>query len=248
MQRIFVFIFVILFPLCAFSQRTSLPKNLPNYDNRLWHFGFTLGGNFMGFRVDKADGFFSDITVYGVECERFTGFHIGPVSNLRLGRFFDFRMLFDLSFNQRDLVFYYMDALTNSDKVNTPSNFGTGSMQTHRMSLTSTMLEFPFHIKYKAERWGNFSPYLIAGGCYKYDLTAGGKAKPDEGDKIRLKRHDPSVEWGGGFDFYLPYFKLSVELKYSVGLLNTLEKDESPYTQSINKLTSNALIFSLHFE
>ena len=235
MKKVVLYIFLILFPVCAFAQRGGTPKNLPNYDNRLWHFGFTLGGNRMGFRVDKDDEFFSRSDIYGIEAEKFTGFHIGPISNLRLNRFMDLRMLFNLSFNQRDLIYYYIDTKTES-------------MQSHRMSLTSTMLEFPVHIKYRAERWGDFAPYLIAGGSYKYDLTAGRKPKDDELPKIKLSRHDPSVEWGGGFDFYLQYFKLSIELKYSVGLKNTVVYDGTPYTECIGRLSSNALIFSLHFE
>jgi hypothetical protein len=109
-------------------------------------------------------------------------------------------------------------------------------------------LEFPVHFKFKAERWGNFAPYLIAGGCYKYDLSAG-KSKNGEELPIKLLKHDPCAEWGGGFDFYLQYFKLSVELKYSLGFYNTLDKSlNNEYTNSINKLTSNAMILSLHFE
>jgi len=216
------------------AQRSNTIKNLPNYDNRLWHFGFSLGGNNMGFKVDKMDGFFDKEDIYGIEVEKHTGFHIGPISNLHLGRFFDFRMLFDLSFNQRDLVFYYREP----DKKN---------MLNKTVSITSTLLEFPVHFKYKAERWGNFAPYLIAGGCYKYDLAAG-KSKKEEDNIIRLSKHDPCIEWGGGFDFYLQYFKLSIELKYSLGILNTHDKSESAFSNYINKLSSNALVFSLHFD
>ncbi len=239
MKRIIFSIFLVFSAVSVFAQSSKTVKNLPNYDNRLWHFGFTVGGNNMGFKIDKCDDFFAGKDVYGIEAEKHTGFHIGPISNLHLTRFVDFRMLFDLSFNQRDLVFYYAGGSDKSEKK---------IMQNERVSLTSTLLEFPVHFKFKAERWGNFAPYLIAGGCYKYDLSAG-KSKNGEELPIKLLKHDPCVEWGGGFDFYLQYFKLSVELKYSLGFYNTLDKSlNNGYTNSINKLTSNAMIFSLHFE
>jgi hypothetical protein len=239
MRKVFLLLVLFFAVSGVFAQRSRVVKNLPNYDNRVWHFGFTLGGNNMGFKVDKCDGFFEGRSIYGIEAGKHTGFHIGPVSNLHLGRFVDFRMLFDLSFNQRDLIFYYV-SVDKSEKR---------SMQQETVALTSTMLEFPVHFKFKAERWGNFAPYIIAGGSYKYDLSAGKKQKNSDELKIKLLKHDPCAEWGGGFDFYLQYFKFSVELKYSVGLLNTLDKTaHTEYSNNINKLTSNALILSLHFE
>ncbi|MBR6277789.1 MAG: PorT family protein [Bacteroidales bacterium] len=217
------------------AQYSKTVKNLPQYDNKLWHFGFTVGCNNMGFKIDRSDDFFALEDMYGIEAEKFTGFHIGPISSLRICKYLDLRMMFNLSFNQRDLVYYFMEG----DKT---------EMKNHRMSINSTMLEFPVLFKYKAERWGNFSPYLVAGANYKYDLAADKKPRPEEMPKIKLLKHDPCAEWGAGFDIYLQYFKLSLELKYSVGLLNTLKRDNTPYTDCINKLSSNALIFSIHFE
>jgi hypothetical protein len=71
----------------------------------------------------------------------------------------------------------------------------------------------------------------------------------DEGQEIvKLKKNDLMGEVGFGLDFYLEYFKFSPQIKLSYGLLNLLSKDESVYTQSLNKLTTNGWMLSFTFE
>jgi hypothetical protein len=212
-------------------------KNLPNYDLKTWHFGFTLGTTHMGFRVERADEFMQQNDVYGIDANRYTGFHIGPISNLRLNNYMDLRMLIDLSFNQRDLIYYIIKENKKTEQKD---------IEKRTMQIRSTMLEFPVMIKYKAERINNFSPYLIAGGNFRYDLS-GGKNTEDE-EAICLKKIDPCVTFGGGADFYLPYFKFSIEIRYSLGLLDTVKRDGNKYTDCLKSLRSNAITISFHFE
>jgi len=216
--------------ICA--QKRNVIKNLPNYDYKTWHFGFSIGTNNLGFRVDRADEFMELSNVYGVDAVKYSGFHVGPLSNLRLNKYMDLRMMFDLSFNQRDLVYHIV-----LDK---------GTMDVRTMQIRSTMLEFPVLIKYKAERINNFAPYVVAGGTFRYDLSAG--KNPEDEEAVRLKHIDPCLSFGGGFDFYLQYFKLAIELRYNLGLLNTLQPDGGIYTGCLKSLKSNGITLSLHFE
>ena len=212
-------------------------KNLPNYDAKTWHFGFTLGTTNMGFRVERADEFMLQHDVFGIDAGKYTGFHIGPISNLRLNKYMDLRMLFELSFNQRDLIYYVIKENKKSE---------TKDIEKRSMQIRSTMLEFPVMIKYKAERITNFSPYLIAGGNFRYDLT--GHKNSDDDEAVRLENIDPCVTFGGGADFYLPYFKFSIELRYSLGLLNVVKRDDRQYTNCLKSLKSNTITLSFHFE
>lgn len=216
--------------ICA--QKRNTLKNLPNYDNKTWHFGFSIGANNLGFRVDRADEFMELSNVYGVDAVKYTGFHVGPLSNLRLNKYMDLRMMFDLSFNQRDLVYHIV-----LDK---------GTMDVRKMQIRSTMLEFPVLIKYKAERINNYAPYVVAGGTFRYDLTAG--KNPEDEEAVKLNHIDPCISFGAGFDFYLQYFKLAIELRYNLGLLNTLQPDGGIYTGCLKSLKSNGITLSLHFE
>jgi hypothetical protein len=56
---------------------------------------------------------------------------------------------------------------------------------------------------------------------------------------------------GAGLDFYLIYFKLSIELKMSTGLFNVLVDDPATdprYQNAIDKMKSQMWIIAFHFE
>ena len=70
---------------------------------------------------------------------------------------------------------------------------------------------------------------------------------------------DYFVEFGGGCTIYLKYFRLSPEIKYSLGFNNVLEPWESrqndalaptddKFTLAISKLTSRMLTITFNFE
>ena len=241
MKHFVVIILVILLAATAAVAQDNIKvkgmKNLPNYDLKTWHFGFTIGTTHMGFRVDKADEFMKQNDIYGIDAAKYTGFHIGPISNLRLNKYMDLRMLIDLSFNQRDLI-YYVEKDNKKSEVK--------YIEKRTMQIRSTMLEFPVMIKYKAERINNFSPYLIAGGNFRYDLS-GGKNVDDE-EAVVLEKIDPCITFGGGADFYLQYFKFSIEVRYSLGLLDMVKRDGRQYSNCLESLKSNAITVSFHFE
>ncbi len=69
---------------------------------------------------------------------------------------------------------------------------------------------------------------------------------------LRLKRSDLYYEIGPGLDFYLPFFKLSLELKVSTGLRDVLVHDPAAgypqYSNAIHKMKSQIWIVSFHFE
>jgi hypothetical protein len=147
----------------------------------------------------------------------------------------DLRFLPGVSFGQRVIRYYKNGKLVNDQQ-----------------KLESSFLEFPLLLKYKGERLNNVRPYVIGGVNYRYDLA--GKKEFDEGKPvyIRLKRPDIYYEVGAGMDFYLAYFKLSVELKMSTGIGNVLAKEAAPnhpeYYNAIEKLKSQIWVLAFHFE
>lgn len=233
----------ILLIFCSFSilAQKKQPQNLPLLDKKPMHFGFTVGTNMMNFTIDKADNFFSLTEfnqIYAIECKSNVGFHLGPISNLRINDYFHLRLLVDLSFGQRDLKYWMVKDTTAANPVIT----------THVMKLSSAYIEFPLLLKYKSMRLNNFSPYLIGGIDPKIDLAAQKKIKDEELPKIKLNKFDVDYELGCGVDFYLPYFRFSAELKYSVGLLNTSVSDGTQYTDAIKRMNSRIWMISFHFE
>ncbi len=237
MKKIII-IFYILISTNLIAQK-DIPKNLPNFDKKKLHFGFTIGTNIMDFSIIKANNFLNNAEVdyiYGIENKPSVGFHFGPVSNLKIGKNFDLRLLIDLSFGQRNLTYYFADTS------------GTNALDSKTMKIASTFIEFPLLLKYQSKRINNYRPYLIGGVNTKIDLAARKKIKDDEMPKIRLKNTDLYYEFGFGIDFYLTYFKFSTEIKYGVGLFDIIVPDNTQFTSSINKMNSRILMISLHFE
>ena len=118
--------------------------------------------------------------------------------------------------------------------------------------LESSFLEFPLLLKLKGDRLNNVRPYVIGGFNYRYDLAAKKDFDDEKPVYIRIKKPDLYYELGAGLDFYLPYFKLSVELKMSNGLSDILVKEVSPkypeYVNAIEKMKSQIWVLSFHFE
>ncbi|MDE7101419.1 MAG: hypothetical protein K2O37_01325 [Bacteroidales bacterium] len=70
----------------------SKVPNTPLYDSRMFHFGFSLGINFMDFAIksDKNLGFEGD-SLLGIRHGFSPGFSVGVVTYLRMGKLFNLR-------------------------------------------------------------------------------------------------------------------------------------------------------------
>lgn len=244
LKKIFV-ILLLLLPLVARSQRVKV-RNLPEYDFKAVHFGFTLGLNTMDFRIRSSE-FAVDNDHYPEVSTLTPGFNINVVSNFRLGWHFDFRMLPGVAFGQRRIDYYRMSGRSLPGSGQTEENaepFLAGSQE-----VESSFLEFPFIIKYKSVRIDNYRPYLIGGVNFRYDLAK--NFNEEDGIFISLKPFDIYMETGFGIDYYLPYFKFSTELKFAMGFLHVLDNRPSSnpgYQNSIGRLQSRLVILSFHFE
>ena len=212
-------------------------NNLINADNRLYHFGFILGLNWMDANPTNAavqDPETGEIW-FGEDTKMSAGFSVGIVSDLRIFRWLDLRFCPVLFFNERH--FHFRDVDGNDAPVGD-------------LTVQSNMMEFPLTFKIRGQRKGNYRPYLLAGGALTMDLGRDSEAT------LMLKQIDYGVEFGTGLDIYLPYFKFCPEFKIYIGLGDVLERDrpdiadvsDLKYTNTLSKLTSRLFILSFNFE
>ena len=240
-----ILILFFLIPFTAYSQRIKV-RNIPEHDLKAVHFGFTLGVNTMDFRIRYSDyavreGYFGEVSALT------PGFNINIVSNFRLGWYFDLRILPGVAFGQRRIDFYRIDGPGVPGSPEWPD--GNEPRFESSQELESSFIEFPFIIKYKSVRIDNYRPYLIGGVNFRYDLAK--NFNEEDNIYLSLSPFDIYAESGFGIDFYLPYFKFSAELKYAIGVLNVLNPRQSrfmAYQDSIERLHSNMLVLSFHFE
>jgi len=232
--RAIFFIILIILSVSSHAQKQK-PKNESWYDEKLLHFGFSIGFNTMDFNITPSQSNMQTDSLYPEVSVLNPGINIQIVTNFKPAKYFDIRFLPGVSFGQRNVRFYKNQVLVNE-----------------KQRLESSFLEFPLLVKFKGMRLNNVRPYLVGGLNYRYDLA--GKKEYDEEKPIylRLKRSDLYYEFGTGLDFYLPYFKLSVELKMSNGLRDVLVHDpvsgHPQYSNAIEKMRSQIWIIAFHFE
>jgi hypothetical protein len=65
---------------------------------------------------------------------------------------------------------------------------------------------------------------------------------------VKTLSNDFAVEFGGGFDFFLQYFKFGIELKMAIGLPNILVPEDTQFSNPIESLRSRTFFLTLTFE
>lgn len=226
---------IVLIALFAKAQDPNEKGNLEHYYNETLHFGFTMGLNRTTFIIQPVVHFERFDTLKTVIAEPKSGFNLGIVTDLRLHKYITLRFVPSLSFAERNLQYYYegYDTIIRTK------------------TIESTFLNFPLDLKLRSKRVNNFGAYILAGGAYSLDLASKRKVTNSVNPKeqiVKLKRDDFSYAMGVGSEFYFQYFKFAIELKLSMGLQNLLIKDNTIFSNSIEKLNSKMLLISITFE
>lgn len=249
LKRVAFIFFTICYNLLVFSQESDgYGVHLRQYYKQKVHFGFTIAGNNADFRINPVPNSLMPDTVmepstYQVKTiysKPAKGFAIGLVTDFRLFEYVRLRLTPNISFGTRRIQ-YRMET------------YDRDSAKVFEKTVESVFLVFPMEVKIQSKRQGNFSAYVIGGGGYTLDLSARKKAGAAVGanqldDNVKLMRDDFFYSAGVGTDFYLQYFKLGFELKLLVGTKNLLKKENSVFTNSIDKIRSRMVVFSITFE
>ncbi len=233
MKRTITYILLLLLPLFAVAQERKV-QNKPYIDYRRLHYGFFVGMHVQdmefannGFVTEEGETWFADIANYN------PGFSVGVLADLRLNTYMALRVIPTLHFGQ-NVVFFREQK----------------SGEVSKQSIKTTYIAVPVHVKLAAERFNNYRPYITAGVSPMVNLTV------KKQQQLLLKKFDFMIEVGFGCDFYLPFFKLIPELKFSFSPLSVLNRDRKDlldadylkFTQSVDKVTSKMITLSLYFE
>ena len=233
MKRTITYILLLLLPLFAVAQERKV-QNKPYIDYRRLHYGFFIGVHAQdmefvnnGFVTENGETWYADVANYN------PGFSVGVLADLRLNTYMSLRVIPTMHFGQNLVRFREQQ-----------------SGETSKQSVKTTYIAVPVHAKFAAERFNNYRPYVTAGVSPMWNLTV------KKQQQLLLKRFDFMIEVGVGCDFYLPFFKLIPELKFSFSPLNVLKKERNDlldanylkFTQSVDEVTSKMITLSLYFE
>lgn len=234
----YIFTFLIInSALVLKAQDPNERGNLRNYYNQPLHFGFALGINKANFVIRPERNFEQFDSLKTIISYPKTGFNLCIVSEVRLQKYLTLRFLPNIAFSDRNVEYYFQ---------------GINDTITRVKKIESAFLNFPLDIKLRSKRVNNVGAYLLAGGGYALDLQS--KRKVDNTGVIlseqilKLKRDDFFYEAGAGVEFYLEYFKFAIEGKVSLGLNNLIIKDNTIFSNPIDKLRSKVFLISITFE
>lgn len=228
--------YIVIIALLLITSFKAISQNLITVDEKTFHFGFALGINAMDFGITPSMAETSYGTYNADVATIAPGFTVGVIGDLRLGNYFNLRTVPAMHLGQRTLSFV---------------NSATREIET--LTIKSNLLNVPLYIKYSSVRVDNYRPYLIVGGGMSLDLGRE-RERP-----ILLQQMDYFVDFGVGWTIYFPFFRLSPEIKFSLGFNNMITPlDERPndfiaddskhYTQALSRLSSRLVTFTLNFE
>lgn len=226
-----IFIALLVLPLSLFAQ-VKKPQNLPGYDDKLIHFGFTVGGSTQDYNFKRN----LDDNIYANSTNPISSFglQVTIVSDLRLNDFSTLRFLPGLALGQGSISFYEYGNLDN--------------FKTQNFELAA--LQFPLQVKIRSQRLNNYRPYIITGMNYMYDMT--GVKQGDSDIYIELNRGNLNFEFGYGIDFYSQYFKFSPEIKVGIGLTDLVNRNSNKgiaeYVNSVDRISTYYVMLNFHFE
>ena len=232
-KKIVYILLLLLLPLAVSAQERRV-QNKPYIDYRVLHYGFFVGTHFQdiefvnnGFVTENGEMWYADIAEYS------PGLSVGVLAELRLNNYFSLRLLPTMHFGQNNVQF--REQLSG---------------EVSRQQLKTTYIAVPLHVKFAAERFNNYRPYVTIGASPMVNLPV------KKQKQLLVKRFDTMVEVGFGCDFYLPFFKLIPELKFSFSPLNILQKERYDlldsnllkYTESLDGASSKMITLSFYFE
>ena len=247
MKRLYI-ILILCTAAITLAAQERLPQNKPYIDLRQLHFGILVGMHMQDIELENVgpqtitapDGTTTTQTILCDEDKWNPGLTVGVLADLRLNKHFSLRFTPSMHFGSKHLVFRNLSLLDDS-----------GRPTEKTQDLKNTYISFPVDLKFSAERFNNYRPYLLAGINPMLNLT--GKDQ----DYVRLKRQDMMLEVGLGCDFYLPFFKLIPELKFCYSLTNCLDKNHAnelqdatmrTYTNSVARGQNKMIVLTFYFE
>ena len=235
MKHTLIFLFC-LFVNQLFSQK-FYQERYKNFDKRTFHFGFMLGFNSSDFTVYQDVNAYEKYGLKLLENDAQPGGQLGILTTMKLGTpVLRLRFIPTLSFQEKLLRYTFEDTLLNTDE------FG-------EERVNSTNLDFPLMLQFRTKRYNNFTAYALVGGQFSIDLQSQEKASQNYIDPyIKIKRNDIQGQIGGGIEFFAPYFKFGIEIKYSHGFINSFIQDNTNIAEPINKLYNKVWSLSLIFE
>jgi len=223
-------VFLVVFCITsAFSQRGDDLQNYRKRQHKNYYFGISFGLHKSNLKLMHSEDFLDQKSISLIESYNSPGYDIKVIGNLKIGDYWDFRLLPGFSFGQMQMI--YANGNANKNKS---------------LKVEYVYGELPFHIRYKSHPYKDMRVYVFGGFKYSFDISSKSRGIDEN---LNITASDYSLEGGIGMQFFFPYFILSPEIKLTRGISNILINNEKTSNAGLlQKALSQVLTFSFHFE
>lgn len=232
MRRIALAFILSFITTIAVGQRKL--QHIPYADLQRFHVGFSVGLQTQNFILTQSgtsnqgqERWFSEIPSYS------PGFNVSLIGDAYLTSYLNLRIMPSLWLGEKKITFR--------------EELSAKEYTTH---VRNNYVALPIQLKFAAPRYDNRRPYIILGGYGAIEVS------PRRETPLPTRRVDYGVEIGGGYTIYLPYFRLSPELKFSFGLADLYPSDRpvmaneemERLAQSVSGIKQRFITLTFHIE
>ncbi len=242
---------VLIGSFSLFGQARFNSISTSGQDDKAISYGFFLAGHTNYYRLKYSDAYLDPTNnglrrIQSIVPVYTPGFSLGFLAVIRLHDQLNLMFTPKVGFYEfkTDVNFYgtELDPSLINVAPDTEANFST-----RRIVTEATMVEFPLHFKYKAQRFNNTRMFFTAGGSAMFRTKAQEEADLEE---LVTTGTDFTVDLGMGFDFYFKFFKFSPEIRFSHGMNNLYKSEASDplYADAIASLKRKSITLYLNFQ
>lgn len=232
-RKLTLFFFLIILSSAVYGQDKNL-ENLKTDDQKRLRFGYYLGLNSIGAKMDYLD----TAGAFQLVVKPKPSFDVGLLADMRINEFLNIRFHPGVAFVEREIKFPF-------------SGPAYTTALTERI-VKSNYVRFPLGIKLNTRRIRNARPYIMGSMSYNINITSE-ETNPEDNTSgtFRMRRNMYAWEFAIGTDIYLPYFKFTPSIHGIFALNNELVPDNNPtseFTKHIASMKSRGVFLRFTFE
>ena len=201
-----LFFFLILLSSVVYGQYKK-PENLKTEDHKRLRFGYYLGLNFVGAKMDYLPT--TTGQPFRLMVKPNTSFDVGLLADIRINEFLNIRFHPGVAFVDRIIKFPFSEEDLSKALV--------------KRLVKSNYVRFPLGIKLNTRRIRNVRPYFMGSMSYNINITSEETNSEDnQSGTFRMRRNMYAWEFAIGTDIYFPYFKFTPSIHGIFALNNEL--------------------------
>jgi hypothetical protein len=238
----------------SFGQGRFGLRNNSGSDGRTISYGFFLAGHNASYQLKYSDSFLnnpngSSPTVRAIFPQFSPGFSLGFTGVLSFHDQVQLLFTPKVGFYEFQAeVSYFIEATPQPGLPNSNGeDLVTPISESQLITSESTLIELPLLFKYRSIRFNNTRMYWVGGASYNFRTKSQDEANIEE---LVTTGKDVSLEMGMGFEIYFKYFKFAPEIRFSHGLTNIYQAENTNplFRDAISSIKRKSITIYLNFQ